>query len=172
MIVRRVRSRHSAAMRAVKVPLIGIAASLLIMLVPGVATAQGPEFERYTYHGSFVDTDLCGFDLHITWRFHARATTWTDASGEATRWVQHGVFSEVVRANGKVATGVDRQKVVDGQNGSLLITGSWIFFLPDGSHIQNAGRLELTYDGEILSDRGPHPIEEGRLAELFCAAMS
>ena len=74
MIVRRVRSRQSAAMKAVKAPLIGIAASLLIVLVPGVATAQGPEFERYTYHGSFVDSDLCGFDLHITWRFHARAT--------------------------------------------------------------------------------------------------
>ncbi len=83
-----------------------------------------------------------------------------------------GLLGDRPRANGKVATGIDREKVVNAQDGSYVFTGSWIFFLPDGSHIQNAGRLETTYDGTILSEHGPHPIAEGRLAELFCPPMS
>ena len=65
---------------------------------------------------------------------------------------RHEVFSEVARANGKVPTGVDRQNFVNDQKGNYVFTGSWIFFLPDGSHIQNAGRIQTTDDGQILSE--------------------
>jgi hypothetical protein len=138
----------------------------------GAATAQGPEVEPYSYRGSFDDTDLCGFPLHISWRSDGTRYRWFDADGDLQRFVQHGVWHEVVRANGKVAIGVDREKVVEHADGSLVVTGSWIFFLPDGTHIQNAGRLELSSEGDTLSDHGPHPIQEGRLAELFCPPMA
>ena len=159
-------------MRATKVLLVGMAVCFVISFAPGVAGASGPEIERYTDSGSFVDTGLCGFPLRVSYQDVGTIYRWFDADGNLDLFVKHQVFSEVVRANGKVATGIDREKVVDDQDGSFLFTGSWIFFLPDGSHIQNAGRLEFTYDHEILFDRGPHPIEEGRLAELFCPAMS
>ena len=86
--------------------------------------------------------------------------------------MKHSVFSETVRANGKVATGIDRETFVNAQDGTYLFTGSWIFFLSVGSHIQTAGRLATIYGGTILSEHGPHPIAEGRLAELFCPRMS
>jgi hypothetical protein len=60
----------------------------------------------------------------------------------ASRCSRHEVFSEVARANGKVATGVDRENFVNDQQGHYVFTGSWIFFMPDGSHSQNAGRIQ------------------------------
>jgi hypothetical protein len=52
-------------------------------------------------------------------------------------------------------------------------TGSWIFFLPDGSHIQTAGRIIATLDASAaFSEHGPHPVADGRLAALFCLAMA
>jgi len=128
--------------------------------------------ERFTDSGSFVDTSLCGFPVHVAWREKGRVYSWFDADGNLDHLVVHHVFSEIDRANGKVATGIDREKLTNTQQGYYLFTGSWIFFLPDGSHIQTAGRSHVTYDGAVLSDRGPHPIDEGRLAELFCPPMS
>jgi hypothetical protein len=152
--------------------LVGITASLVVTLAPGVANARGPEIERYRDSGSFVDTDLCGFPIHVSYQDVGTIYRWFDADGNLVKFVKHQVFSEVARANGKSATGVDREKVVDAQQGYYVFTGSWIFFLPDGSHIQNAGRIQVTYDEQILSEHGPHPIFEGRLAELFCPPMS
>jgi hypothetical protein len=139
---------------------------------PGVASASGPQMERYRDSGSFVDRSLCGFPIHVSYQDEGRLYRWFDADGNLTLFVKHSVFSEVARANGKVATGIDREKVVDAQKGYYQFTGSWVFFLPDGKHIQNAGRLQTTYDGQILSDHGPHPIAEGHQAELFCRPMS
>jgi len=133
---------------------------------------SGPVISRYTDGGSFVDDELCGYPIHVRWHEHGRVYEWFDAEGNLDHLVVHKVFSEVARANGKVATGVDRQKLVNDQQGSYLFTGSWIFFLPDGSHIQSAGRLREAYDGTILSESGKHPVDEGRLAELFCPAMA
>jgi hypothetical protein len=159
-------------MSGVKTLIVGMAASLVLAFAPGIANASGPQIERYRDSGSFVDTSLCGFPIHVSYQDEGRIYRWFDANGNLTLFVRHSVFSEVARANGKVATGVDREKFVNTQKGNYLFTGSWIFFLPDGSHIQNAGRIRLTYKGQILSERGPHPIDEGRLAELFCPPMS
>ena len=155
-----------------KAPLVGLAATLLMVSAPGIANATGPEIEQFTDSGSFVDTSLCGFPIHVSWQEEGTVYEWFDANGNLVLIKRHEVFSEVARANGKVASGVDREKFVNTQKGNYLFTGSWIFFLPDGSHIQNAGRIRLTYKGQILSERGPHPIDEGRLAELFCPPMS
>jgi hypothetical protein len=165
------RGAYVALVTAIRALLV-VAASLVMAIAPGMAKASGPEFERYTDAGSFVDTGLCGFPLHVSYHDEGRIYRWFDADGNQQLFVKHQVFSEVVRANGKVAIGVDREKVVIAQDGSVAFTGSWIFFMPDGSHIQNAGRLQLSASGEILSNHGPHPIEEGRLAELFCPPMS
>lgn len=144
-----------------------------LMLAPGQAVAsRGPVIERFTDSGSFVDTSLCGFPVHVAWREKGRVYEWFDSDGNLDYLVVHHVFSEIDRANGKVATGIDREKLTNTQQGYYLFNGSWIFFLPDGSHIQTAGRSQVTYDGAVLSDRGPHPIDEGRLAELFCPPMS
>jgi hypothetical protein len=155
-----------------KALLVGLGASLLITSAPGIASATGPEIETFTDSGSFVDRSLCGFPVRVTWQEEGTVFLWFDADGNLVSLKRHEVFSEVVRANGKVATGVDRQNFVNDQQGDYVFTGSWIFFLPDGSHIQNAGRIQTTYDGEILSEHGPHPIADGRLAELFCPPMS
>jgi hypothetical protein len=164
MIVRRLQVRG--------VLLLGVAATLVLALTPAVATAsRGPVRDRYRDSGSFVDTDLCGFQLHVSYQDVGRLYWWYDAAGHLTRFTKHAVFSEVVRANGKVAFGVDRTNLTNEQEGSYVLTGSWIFFLPDGSHIQNAGRIEYDYDDEVVSQHGPHPIADGRLAELFCRAM-
>jgi hypothetical protein len=155
-----------------KAPLVGLAATLLMVSAPGIANATGPEIEQFTDSGSFVDTSLCGFPIHVSWQEEGTVYLWFDANGNLVFLKRHEVFSEVARANGKVATGFDRQNFVNDQKGNYVFTGSWIFFLPDGSHIQNAGRIQTTYDGQILSEHGPHPIAEGRLAELFCPPMS
>ena len=155
-----------------KALLVGMAATLLMATAPAIADAAGPEIETFTDSGSFVDTDLCGFPLHVSWQEEGTVYQWFDADGNLVYLKRHEVFSEVARANGKVATGVDRQNFVNDQQGHYVFTGSWIYFLPDGSHIQNAGRIRTTYDGQILSEHGPHPIAEGRLAELFCPPMS
>jgi hypothetical protein len=155
-----------------KTLLLGLAATLLMASAPGVANATDPEIETFTDSGSFVDTGLCGFPIHVSWQEEGTVYKWFDADGNLVLLRRHEAFSEVARANGKVATGVDRQNFVNDQEGHYVFTGSWIFFLPDGSHIQNAGRIQTTYDGQILSEHGPHPIVEGRLAELFCPPMS
>ncbi|HEY2803264.1 MAG TPA: hypothetical protein VGJ67_05035 [Actinomycetota bacterium] len=151
---------------------VGIAVSFALSLAPGIANASGPQVEHYRDSGSFVDTELCGFPIHVSYRDVGTLYRWFDANGNLVRFTKHSVFSEVDRANGKVATGVDRENLVDTQDGFDLLTGSWIFFLPDGSHIQTAGRIELAYDGDVLTEHGPHPVEEGKLAELFCPPMS
>jgi hypothetical protein len=156
----------------VKALLLGLATTLLVAGAPGIASASGPEISHFTDSGSFVDRGLCGFPLHVSWQEQGTVYEWFDADGNLVFLKRHEVFTEVVRANGKVATGVDRQNFVNDQNGHFVFTGSWIFFLPDGSHIQNAGRLNTAYDGQILSEHGQHPIAEGRLAELFCPPMS
>jgi hypothetical protein len=155
-----------------KALLVGPAAVLLMASAPGIADATGPEIDTFTDSGSFVDRDLCGFPVRVAWQEEGTVYQWFDADGNLVYLKRHEVFSEVARANGKVATGVDRQNFVNDQNGHYVFTGSWIFFLPDGSHIQNEGRIQTTYEGEILSEHGPHPIAEGRLAELFCPPMS
>jgi hypothetical protein len=155
-----------------KALLVGLAATLLITSAPGIASATGPEIERFTDSGSFVDTSLCGFPIHVSWQEEGTVYQWFDANGNLVYLKRHEVFSEVARANGKVATGVDRQNFVNDQQGNYVFTGSWIFFLPDGSHIQNAGRLQTTDEGQILSEHGQHPIAEGLLAERFCPPMS
>ena len=155
-----------------KALLVGLAATLLMASPPGIANARGPKIERFTDSGSFVDTSLCGFPIHVSWQEEGTVYEWFDANGNLVLIRRHEVFSEVDRANGKVATGFDRENFVNAQKGDYVFTGSWIFFLPDGSHIQNAGRIQTTYDGQILSEHGPHPIAEGRLADLFCPPMS
>jgi hypothetical protein len=151
---------------------VGIAVSFVIALAPGIANASGPQVEHYKDSGSFVDTELCGFPIHVSYQDVGTLYRWFDANGNLVRFTKHSVFSEVDRANGKVATGVDRENLVDTQDGFDLLTGSWIFFLPDGSHIQTAGRIRLSYGGDVLSEQGPHPVAEGQLAELFCPPMS
>jgi hypothetical protein len=159
-------------MRWTKAVLVPVAATLLMWSDPGIASATGPEIETFTDAGSFVDRDLCGFPLRVSWHEEGTVSLWYDADGNLVYLKRHEVFSEVVRANGKVATGIDRQNFVNDQQGHYTFTGSWIFFMPDGSHIQNAGRLRTTEEGDILSEHGPHPIADGRLAELFCPPMS
>jgi hypothetical protein len=159
-------------MSGLKVLILGVATTLLILAVPGMANASGPQVEHYKDSGSFVDSDLCGFPIHVSYQDEGTLYRWFDANGNLVRFSKHSVFSEVARANGKVATGVDRENVVDVQKGYDVLTGSWIFFMPDGSHIQTAGRIQLAYGGDILSEHGPHPVEEGKLAELFCPPMS
>jgi hypothetical protein len=155
-----------------KALLVALASALLMTSAPEMANATGPEISSFTDSGAFVDRDLCGFPIHVSWHEEGTVYQWFDAGGNLELLRRHEVFSEVARANGKIATGVDRQNFVNDQKGPYVFTGSWIFFLPDGSHIQNAGRIRTTYDGQILSEHGPHPIAEGRLAELFCPPMS
>ena len=94
-----------------------LAALLVVLAASSTANAAGPTVEQYSDSASFVDSEFCEFPLLVDWQFQARAHIWTDSSGEPTRYVQHGVFSETVRANGKVAYAYDRQKVVDAQAG-------------------------------------------------------
>ena len=159
-------------MSASKVVIVGLAVSLVVLLAPGMANASGPQVEHYRDSGSFVDTELCGYPIHVSYQDVGTLYRWYDANGNLVRFTKHSVFSEVDRANGKVATGVDRENLFDTQDGYDVLAGSWIFFLPDGSHIQTAGRIQLSYDGETLSEHGPHPFADGRLAELFCPPMS
>jgi hypothetical protein len=133
----------------------------------------GPRISRFTDAGQFVDTDLCGYPIHVRWTEEGRVYRWFNADGTIRRLVVHHVFSEVARANGKAATGIDRQKLTNNHDGSYLFNGSWIFFLPDGSHIQSAGRIRVSHSfSKIFFEAGPHPVVEGRLAELFCPPMS
>jgi hypothetical protein len=76
------------------------------------------------------------------------------------------------RANGKVATGIDREKLTSDERDTYTRTGSWIFLVPDG-HIQTAGRITAMLDtSATLSEHGPHPVADGQLAALFCPAMA
>jgi hypothetical protein len=148
-----------------------VGGSALLMQSGAASASSGPVISRYTDSGTFVDRELCGYPIRVTWHEHGRVYRWFDANGDLDHLVVHKVFSEVALANGKVATGIDRQKLVSDQQGTYVFTGTWIFFLPDGSHIQNAGWAQTTYGGQVLSEHGPHPLPE-RLAELFCPAMS
>jgi hypothetical protein len=154
--------------------LVVVSACALVLLLPGSALAKGaPVVTPFTDGGSFTDTSLCGYPIHVQWHEQGRVDEWFDAHGNLIRLVVHHVFSEVDRANGKVATGIDREKLTSDERDTYTQTGSWIFFLPDGSHIQTAGRITATLDtGATLSEHGPHPVADGQLAALFCPAMA
>lgn len=145
-----------------------------LLLDAGPAFAKGaPTVSYFTDGGSFTDTSLCGYPIHVRWHERGRVDQWLDPQGNLIRLVVHHVFSEVDRANGKVATGIDREKLTSDEQDTYTQTGSWIFFLPDGSHIQTAGRITATLDtGSTLSEHGPHPVADGLLAALFCPAMA
>ena len=158
--------------RTIRILGLFLACSALVVQPATAQALRGPVISRYADGGAFVDDELCGYPIHVRWQERGRVDEWFDDDGTLDHLVVHKVFSEVDRANGKVATGIDRQKLLNDQRGSYVFTGSWIFFLPDGSHIQSAGRLQEAYDGTILSEHGMHPMDEGRLAELFCPAMA
>jgi hypothetical protein len=151
-----------------------LAGACALMAQSGSALAKGgPVRSTFTDGGSFTDTSLCGYPIHIRWHEQGRVDQWFDAQGNLIRLVVHHVYSEVDRANGKVATGIDREKLTSDEKETYTQTGSWIFFLPDGSHIQTAGRITAKLDtGETISEHGQHPVADGRLAELFCPAMA
>ena len=133
----------------------------------------GPRITHFVDRGHFVDTDLCGYPIHVRWTEEGRVYRSFNDDGTLRRLVVHHVFSEVDRANGKVATGIDRQKLTNAHDGSYLFNGSWIFFLPNGAHIQSAGRIRVNHRfSKTLFEAGPHPVVDGYLAELFCPPMS
>lgn len=151
-----------------------VAGACALVVSPGPALAKGaPVVTSFTDGGSFTDTSLCGYPIHVRWHEQGRVDEWFDAHGNLIRLVVHHVFSEIDRANGKVATGIDRERLTSNEQDTYTQTGSWIFFLPDGSHIQTAGRITATLDtGATLSEHGPHPVADGQLAALFCPAMA
>ena len=153
--------------------ILSLAAAFTIPLTANGVRAAAPTVEHISDSGSFVDHEFCGFALHVDWQFRARRYTWTDASGDVTRWAQHGVFSETVRANGKMAYASDRQNIVDAQADSFVVTGTWSFRLPNNSFIRDAGRIVISYEDEVSSVAGPHPIQgTGEYVGRFCETMA
>ncbi len=65
-----------------KALLVGLAATLPITSASGVASATGPEIEPFTDSGSFVDTSLCGFPIHVSWQEEGTVYQWFDAERE------------------------------------------------------------------------------------------
>jgi hypothetical protein len=125
--------------------LVVVGACALFLLQPGLVLGKGaPVVTPFTDGGSFTDTSLCGYPIHVRWHEQGRVDEWFDAHGNLIRLVVHHVFSEVDRANGKVATGIDREKLTSDEQDTYTQPGSWIFYLPDGSHIQTAGRITAT----------------------------
>src|SRR5438552_7026191 len=94
----------------------------------GQGSAGGDDVHRRC---SFTDTSLCGYPIHVRWHEEGRVDQWFDAHGNLIRLVVHHVFTEVDRANGKVATGIDREKLTSDERDTYTQTGSWIFFLPN-----------------------------------------
>src|SRR5256885_557385 len=89
-----------------------VAGACVFLLPSGSALAKGaPVRSTFTDGGSFTDTSLCGYPTHIRWHEQGRVDQWFDARGNLIRLVVHHVFTEVDRANGKVATGIDREKL-------------------------------------------------------------
>lgn len=154
--------------------LIAMAATFIFPMTAGSVRAAAPTVEHYASSGSFVDRGFCDYPLRVDWQFRARAYIWTDDSGKRTRWVQHGVFSETVQANGKIAYAFDRQGIVDAQAGTFVYTGTWSFRLPNHTFIRDAGRIEISYEtGEVHFVAGPHPIQgTGEWVDTFCEAMA
>jgi hypothetical protein len=149
--------------------LVGVA---MILVTATSALGAGPRITHFKDAGSFDDTSLCGFRLHVEYQQQTRIYEWFDA-GDVRLFVAHGVFSEVVTAKGRTAYIADRQKVVDRQGDTDLFVGSWVIRLPGGGVIRDAGRVEQLKDtGEIVDASGPHPIaEQGIPADRFCAAF-
>jgi hypothetical protein len=150
--------------------LVGLA---MMLVMATSALAAGPRITHFQDAGSFNDTSLCGFRLHVEYRQQTRIYEWFNANGDVRLFVAHGVFSEVVTAKGRTAYIDDRQKVVDRQGDTDLFVGSWVIRLPGGGVIRDAGRVEQLKDtGEIVDVSGPHPIaEQGIPADRFCTAF-
>src|SRR5947207_14414596 len=89
------------AMNGVKALVVGSAASLLMVLAPGLAHASGPSVERYRDSGSFVDSTLCGFRIHVAYQDIGRIYRWFDADGNLVLFVKHTDVWRVALLNDK-----------------------------------------------------------------------
>lgn len=143
------------------------AASLLLLLVAGVASARPLENEHFHETSSEVIEDFCG-DLTVREDIDVRGHTLVNPRGRDGLPFFHetvrGTFSWTNVANGKtmyqVFTINDKDlKVTDNGDGTLTIlvlnTGGFKLFGPAGQRLRDSGQIRF----ELLIDHGGTPTD-------------
>lgn len=129
---------------------------------------------------SFVDTELCGFELdgHVVGTFHV--TDFFDRSGTLVKEISAGpTFLTITDpANGKTAstTTMFAQIITFNPDGSInTVTQSGLilnFHMPGvGTIAMDVGTVRFDADGNILFVGGPHQFLAGDVAG-FCNALA
>jgi hypothetical protein len=150
-----------------------------ILTLAFVATAGAipPETETFHEEGSFVDSELCPFDVNVTFEVDARITIFYDSAGEPIRVVESVTFIGTLSSGGKSVVDNDNFVIVhDLREGTDVYLGTVFNINVPGAGIAilDAGRVVFDAEtGEILFEGGPHQGLHGEGdAEAVCSYLA
>ncbi len=156
--------------------LAGVVAVLALLLTEATA-AKKPTINTLQFTETFVDTELCSFDISFQVTMTLREFIFYDDSGNAIKAQVHARFDAV-------ATNLETGKTIVEQdvwtNVVDLTTGKNTFLglpfrlrLPNGRPIvMDVGKVVFDPDFNITFVAGPHPLAEALdLAQLYCPAL-
>jgi hypothetical protein len=158
-------------MRAIRISPIVAAATILVALLPGPASATPPFQERISDPVSLVlpGADFCGFDVQAEveqkFKFIAfsgnRGTLWTAMTVGKIKVVLTNLETDA-----SIAVSIPGPGFIDADGNTIVGTGPWVVFVP--------GQL-LYLVGHITFEPGPfgvQPVEvRGRSLDL-CEALA
>jgi hypothetical protein len=147
-----------------------------VMVSAGGAAGAPPSRFSYEDAGTFTDTSLCGFPVHVTYEASGVGATFGDLDTGDIRLLIHATQQDTFTANGTTLVGdpyraTRTQVIEDFEVVSDTVRGVLEKVrLPDGSIFMGAGRtdfLAATVDFIAVPDHGV-----AKNQDAFCAALS
>lgn len=146
------------------------------------AAAVPPVVEHVTFPVSFVDTELCEFDIAVDLDATATFQTFFDEEGNPTRVVSHFVFdgTSTNLGTGEVfRTHHAETNIIDLMEETATAVGLpfGLYELRGGIAIRDAGRIlfegtVVDLSAPVIFVGGPHPFVEAGGFPVLCEVMA
>jgi hypothetical protein len=140
-----------------------VAAALLTVLVTGTTLAAPPLtlIRKGPIDFAFVDTQMCGFPVEISFLGTVTRTNYIDADGNVTRTVANVVYTSTFAGPSETLSGKGtRHIVIDWVSGIQTESGAYraVTSQGDGMVLLDTGRLQNALDNgaELLFEAGFH----------------
>jgi hypothetical protein len=140
-----------------------LALILPLLLLAPAASADGPQTTRFDFTETFVDAELCGFE--VTFDVHVRGTDTVYPSGSDSGWdeiihaTKQGTLTNASTGRTLLQSG-GASLFIDADQGTFTFRGlPQKFTVPSGGVlVRDAGSATFDFDDNVLVLRGPHPL--------------
>jgi hypothetical protein len=163
-------------MKAKIVSCVVVIVSICVLALP--LAGKQPTINNFQFTGTFLDTELCEFDISGEFNIRVKEVIFFDQAGNATKAQVH-VRVEITNTN--AATGktiIERDafmNIVDLSTGTSTFVGlPFRLKLANGRTIvKDVGKIVFDAAGNITFVAGPHPLADSGFdfAQFFCPAL-